>query len=392
MMPSAHLPLSVPCLKGNELRYVSECIETEWVSSVGKYVSEFETRFSDYLGTPGAVAMVNGTASLHIALKLAGVGPDDEVIVPTVTFVAPVNTVRYCGAHPIFADCDAYLNIDLEKVTDFLATKCDKTPMGARNRETGRLIKACIIVHIFGMPVNIVPFLTTFKAWGISIVEDSTEALGSFYRNIDGQKKMAGTVGEYGCFSFNGNKIITTGGGGMLVAQDPQNLAFAKYLSTQAKDDELYFVHNHIGYNYRLTNVQAAIGVAQMEMLPTFVDKKRRNFRTYRRMLASVDQVSLIEEPDYAFSNCWYYALVLENGSDRAALMEALKLSGIETRPIWYLQHLQKPFQGSFLLPIETALNLYDRILNIPCSVSLSEDDIVRVCEGIATFYEKRHQ
>ena len=272
------IPLSVPCLGGNEWKYVKECLDTEWVSTAGKYVERFETDFRAYVGASHAVACVNGTAALQVALRIVGVLPGDEVIVPTLTFIATVNVVKYLGGEPVFMDCDDFYNIDFEKTVDFLQRHTEMKNGNTYNRLTGRRIAAVIPVHIFGNAARLPEFVAICRERNIRIIEDAAESIGTFYDAPDAGKRHTGTIGDIGCFSFNGNKIITTGGGGMVVTNDPDFAEKAKYLTTQAKDDEVRYVHNEVGYNFRLTNVQAAIGVAQLELLPGYLETKRKNY------------------------------------------------------------------------------------------------------------------
>src|SRR5690242_3444679 len=265
------VPLCEPAIRGNAWQYVKDCLDTGWVSSVGAYVDRFEREMAEVAGTAYAVATTNGTAALHAALLVAGVRPDDEVLVSTLTFIAPVNAIRYAGAWPVFIDAEpTYWQMDPSRVLDFVEHQCEWSNGELRNRKTGRRVSAIIPVHILGHPVDIEPILTIARKYNLKVVEDSTEALGSTYRG-----KSPGSFGDVGCFSFNGNKIITTGGGGMIVTDREDWAKKAKYLTTQAKDDPIEYIHGEVGYNYRLVNVLAAIGCAQMEQLASYVEKKR---------------------------------------------------------------------------------------------------------------------
>lgn len=385
-MTSEFIPLSAPFLRGNELKYLTECIEIEWVSSAGPFVDRFEKDVARYVGAPSAVACVNGTAALHISLLLSGVGQGDAVIAPTLTFIAPINAVRYVGADPVFMDCDEYLNLDPEKLARFLKNECVVRAQEVFHRTTGRRIPAIIVVHVFGHPAELSSILEIAKEYRLKIIEDATESLGSFYRDIAGQKKHTGTLGDFGCFSFNGNKIITTGGGGMIVTADGKNADLARHLTTQAKEDTLYFRHDAVGYNYRLTNIQAAMGVAQMEKLNDFVQIKRKNFEKYREALSGLEGLSLIEEPSYGVSNYWHYALVVDEKKGpwtRDGMLAHLRKNKIEARPVWSLCHKQKPYRESCSYCIETAEKYEAQVINIPCSVGLTDDQIDRVAKTI---------
>jgi len=375
------IPLSVPCIQGNEWKYIKECLDTEWVSSSGKYVNLFEKRISEYTGGKHAIACVNGTAALHISLLLAGVKPEDEVIVPTITFISPINVVRYCQAFPVFMDADKYYNIDIEKVINFIRKETIFKDGFTFNKTSKRRISAIIPVHVFGNAVRIDNLVPVCKERNIKIIEDATESLGTRYFSGKYSGKHTGTIGEFGCLSFNGNKIMTTGGGGMILINNEQTAYNAKYLTTQAKNDEVRYVHDEIGYNYRLTNIQAALGVAQLEQLPGFIKIKKRNYNTYKQGIDQIPGLHLAETPDYANNNNWMYALQIDQekyGKDRDKLMAFLS-NNIQTRPLWYLNHLQKPFKDLQSYNIEKASALWENTLNIPCSVNLTANDIKKV-------------
>jgi len=383
------IPLSVPSLKGNELKYIQECVETEWVSSVGKYVELFETKIADYTGSKFAIATVNGTSALHISLILSDTKPGDEVIVPTITFIAPVNTVMYLRAEPIFMDSDNYYNISSDKTIEFIKTRTYFENGFTYNKNTGKRIKAIIPVHIFGNAVLFDELFEICRERNITIIEDATESLGTRYISGKFAGCHTGTIGELGCLSFNGNKIITTGGGGMILTSNADLAAKAKYLTTQAKDDKVRYIHNEIGYNYRLTNIQAALGVAQLENIEKFITIKKNNYNTYKNAINNIPGLSLAEVPDYADSNYWMYALVIDKniyGKDREQLMKYLGENEIQSRPLWQLNHLQKPYKECYSYKIEKSYELLDNTLNIPCSVNLLKEDIDFVIEKLKGF------
>jgi aminotransferase in exopolysaccharide biosynthesis len=366
--------------------YVKECLDTAWVSSAGKYVERFEADFARYVGAKRAVACVNGTAALQVALRLAGVGPGDAVLVPTVTFIAPVNAVRYLGAEPIFFDCDQYYNLDESKVLHFLEARCEPRGGTLVDKLTGRRIAAVVPVHVFGNAVRMERLVARCNAAGIPIVEDATESLGTRYTYGAFAGRHTGTIGLSGCFSFNGNKIITCGGGGMIVTDEDDLADRAKYLTTQAKDDEVRFVHGDVGYNYRLTNLQAALGVSQLELLPEFLGAKRRHYEAYREGLANAPGLHVAQVPDYAENNCWMIPLQIDprlQGRDRDALMADLSKRGIQTRPLWQLNHLQTPYQGCEAWDIARAPKLLASTINLPCSVGLTPEQLRTVVEAI---------
>lgn len=373
------IPLSVPSLKGNEWKYVKECLDAEWVSSAGTYVERFESDLASFVRAPYAVACVNGTAALHVALLVVGVLPGEEVLVPTLTFIATINAVRYVGAEPVFMDCDDFYNVDVEKTTEFLVKETEFRNGHTYNRSTGKRIAAIVPVHVFGNAAKLHGIVDICRERNIRIVEDATESLGTYYLNPELQDRHTGTVGDIGCFSFNGNKIITTGGGGMLVTSNAEYAKKARYLTTQAKDDEVRYVHNEIGFNFRLTNVQAAIGVAQMECLSELVESKRKIYARYKEKTSSIDGVAVADSPSYARNNHWMVPLQIEvnrYGKGREELMAFLSQYGIQTRPVWHLNHLQAPYRTCQSYRIEKALVLLASTLCIPCSVSLTEDDM----------------
>lgn len=376
------IPLSVPHISGNEWKYIKECLDSEWVSSAGTYVERFEQDICRYTDSKYAVACVNGTAALHIALLLADVHPDDEVIVPTLTFIAPINAVRYVKAVPVFMDCDDFYNIDVEKTTRFIKEETRFKDGWSYNRKTGRRITAVIPVHVYGNGVDLIEFALLCRERNIKLIEDATESLGTVYAGGALDRRHTGTIGGIGCFSFNGNKIITTGGGGMIVTDDAEYADRAKYLTTQAKDDPAEYIHDSIGYNYRLTNIQAAMGVAQLERLPEFIAIKEKNYYIYKREIDGIDGLSLAGTPDYCRPNHWMYCLRVDAGAygrDRDGLRRRMSEEGIETRPVWQLNHLQKPYMNCQAYRIDHAHGLRRITLNIPCSVNLDPGDIQKV-------------
>ncbi len=389
--PSADvIPLIVPEIRGNEWKYVKECLDTNWVSSVGSYVEQFERMNADRAGTKFAIATVNGTSAIHIALLLAGVQADDEVLVSTLTFIAPANAVRYIGAWPIFIDAEPrYLQIDPAAVADFLENECHWQGQDLRNRRTGRRVKAILPVHILGHPVDMDPIMALAAKFSLPVIEDATEGLGALYRG-----KSLGGFGHAGCFSFNGNKIITTGGGGMLVTNDPEWAARARYLTTQAKDDPIEYVHNAIGYNYRLTNILAAMGCAQMEQLNSFIEAKRRIAGRYREALGALRGVKCPEEAEWAYSTYWMYTVLidpLEAGIDSRGLLRALASSKIQCRPLWQPMH-QSPAHDSIGSPAcPRADSIHGQALSLPCSVGLTPVDQERVIEAITSLAGKQN-
>lgn len=384
--PEQRIGLSEPLLGGNEWRYVKECLDTGWVSSGGPFVQRFEHEIAAFVRSSHAVACINGTAGLHIALFLAGVGPGTLVLVPSITFVAPVNTVRYVGADPAFVGCDRFLNMDPVSVEAFCEEECDWSAEGLVERRSGRRVTAIIPVHVFGNPCQMEPILHTARRFRLAVIEDATESLGSSWTTGALQGRFTGTVGDFGVYSFNGNKIITTGGGGMLVTADGHHAQRARHLTTQAKIDTLRYVHDEVGYNYRLSNVAAAIGVAQLEQLEEFIARRKRVFGLYSDLLKQVEGLSVLGPPPGTSSNHWLHTLLVEPegfGMDREALMTRLAEMGIETRPLWYPNHLQPSFRNCRTYQTETAIWFWERALSLPSGSDLTDGQVARVAEVI---------
>jgi perosamine synthetase len=378
----APVPLCVPHLGGNEWAYVKECLDTNWVSSVGPYVDRFERAVAERVGAPFAVATASGTAALHVALLVAGVEPDDEVIVPAITFIAPANAVRYVGAWPTFVDVDpAYWQIDVGRVAAFLAAGCTRRAGVLRNRVTGRRVRALLPVDVFGHPADLEPLTALAREHGLATVEDASESLGARYRG-----RPVGSLGDLGCFSFNGNKLITTGGGGMLVTGDAAMAKRAKYLATQAKDDPIEFVHGEVGYNYRLTNVQAAIGLAQLERLDEYVAAKRRIAQRYAHAFDGVAGVELMAEAPWAFSTHWMFTLVISPAPGRPDVRDLIRTLGrrrIECRPVWEPLHRSRAHRAAFATPCPVAERVYRSGVCLPCSVGLTPESQDRVIAAV---------
>lgn len=380
------IPLSEPNIGGNAWKYVKQCIDTGWVSGAGAFVDKFEEKICKYTGAKHAVAVVNGTSGLQLALRLCGVGSGDEVLVPDLTFIAPINVVRYQGAEPVFMDCDDFMNIDVAKTEEFLRTECRITKAGVRNDKTGRLIKAIMPVHVFGNPCDMGALMRLARKYNLRVIEDATESLGSVYTAGKYKGAHTGTIGDFGVFSFNGNKIATAGSGGMLVAADRKMATLAKHLSTQAKVDGVRYVHDDVGYNFRLTNLQAALGLAQLEQLPGFIKTKKANYELYQRELAGVSGLTLLGVPTGTAPNYWFYSLMIDKvsfGIDREDLMSRLAKMRIQTRPVWKLNHLQKPYLNNQTFQISRAFNFIDRVLNLPCSSGLTKADVESVVVAI---------
>lgn len=367
-MSEERVPLSIPHLGGSALKYVQECIETGWVSSAGPFVGRFEDAVRAYTGSTGAVATTNGTAALHLAYILAGIQPGDVVLAPTLSFIATVNPLRYAGATPWFVDVDAASwNVDAKTIHQALLAA----------RAAGHHPKHVVVTHLYGVPVDMGPVMDLCQAEGLVLVEDAAESLGSFLHG-----RHTGTFGRTAALSFNGNKIITTGGGGMVMCRDPALAARAKHLSTQARPDARVYAHDDVGFNYRLTNIQAALGVSQMEDLPTLRDRRRAIQKQYRQGLADVRWLQPQHEPAGAESNGWLMGVRVVEGAPktRDGLLAALDAAGIEARPVFQPIHAQ-PMYAACGGACPTAERISRECLNLPNSPT---SDAARVLQAIA--------
>lgn len=378
------IPLAVPNFVGNEEKYVLDAVKQGWVSTGGAYILELEEKLSDFLNVEGAVACQSGTSAIHMALMECGVKPDDMVIVPTLTFIAAVNPVKYQFAKPIFMDCDEGLCLDAYKLKEFCEKECsyEDGVLYYLNKQ----IKAIVVVYIFGNLADMEMIMDIAEKYNLKVIEDATEALGSKYTKGRYAGKYAGTIGDFGAYSFNGNKIITTGGGGAVVAKDKNELKHIRYISTQAKDNALFYIHNEVGYNYRMTNLQAALGVAQLEFLNEFINRKRQNYDLYKELLKSVENVELLEENEGICSNRWFYALRIKtsrNVSDLTKIVESLNERGVQVRPIWGLIHKQLPYKSDVSYNIKKAEEYVNSVINLPCSTNLTKEDIILVVDMI---------
>jgi aminotransferase in exopolysaccharide biosynthesis len=372
------IPLAVPHLFGNEKRYLDECVETNFVSSVGPFVQRFEEEFAKAVGAKHAVACVNGTAALHLAMRVLGIGSGDEVFVPTFTFIASVNPVAYEKAAPIFVDCEARTwNLDPELVVREIR----------RRAKLGLpLPKAIEVVHILGHPADIEPIIDVCEEFNIPVIEDAAESLGATYRSGRFAGKAVGSIGTIGCFSFNGNKIITAGGGGMLATNNEMLARRARHLSTQARQLGAEYWHDEIGYNYRLTNTAAALGLAQLEQLPEFLARKREIAARYDRMFASVRGISLPPRAPWADPSMWMYCVLVDAnqfGRDRNELMGDLQRAGVESRPLWAPIHRMPMYSHCALLGERVAENIFEQGLALPCSVGLTKTDQDTVIDSL---------
>lgn len=378
------IPLSVPNFEGNELKYVTDAVGQGWVSTGGAYINKMEEQVAEFVNVQKAVACQSGTAALHLSLIECGVKAGELVIAPTLTFIAAVNPIKYMGAEPVFMDCDDSLCMDPAKLEKFCDEECENTEEGLVHKSTGKLIRALVVVHVFGNMADMERIMEIAAKYNLKVIEDATEAIGSKYISGKYAGEYAGTIGDFGAFSFNGNKIITTGGGGMVVSKNTKALEHIQYLSTQAKDDALFYVHDEIGYNYRMTNVQAAIGVAQMELLAEFIARKNSNYDKYCTLLSDFNNGEIVGFRDDIYSNKWFYALNVKTlHKDMQQIVLELSDKGVQTRTIWGLIHQQKPYKDCLAYHIEKAEYYSQHILNLPCSTNLTENEIEEVCEKL---------
>ena len=362
--------LHEPSFSGNEWLYLKECLDSTFVSSVGKFVDRFESDLANYTGAKHVIAVVNGTAALHIALKLAGVKAGDEVLIPALTFVATANAVTYCNATPHFVDSERpTLGVDAAKLRDYLLTRTEQRSGQCINRDTGQVIRVLVVMHTFGHPVDLDGLLAVAQDFNITIIEDAAESLGSTYHD-----QHTGTFGLMGTLSFNGNKTITTGGGGAILTNDEALAHHAKHLTTTAKVPHAWeYDHDEIGYNFRLPNLNAALGCAQLERLPIILDAKRELFQRYKTAFMGMEGVSLMAEPAVSKSNYWLQTLLLneDQATQRDEVLKTSNEAGLMTRPVWVLMNKLEPFKNCPQMDLTIAQSLSERLINIPSSSNL---------------------
>jgi perosamine synthetase len=377
-----HVLLSVPNISGNELKYVKECLETGWISSAGSYVDKFEQMVADYAGVKYGIATMNGTAALHIALLLEGVKPDDYVIVSNLTFVASANSIKYTGAIPILIDADPNTwQMDLDLLEDFLHHKTTLNSIGERIlKSDGKCVRTIMPVHIQGNIFDIDRFKMICDKYNISFIEDAAEALGSKYKG-----KSSGTFGKMGVFSFNGNKIISSGGGGVIITNDESIAKKAKHLTTTAKTDPMLYHHDQVGYNYRLVNILAAVGVAQMEQLPEFVQKKQYIGEFYKSNLKDVGDIEFQHIKNDVEHNNWLFTI---QTTKQKELLQYLNYNKILSRPFWMPMN-QLPMYSDclYINEIDNCRKIHETCLSIPCSTGITDEDLELVVEKIKLFF-----
>lgn len=378
------IPLSLPNLAGKEWEYVKQCLDTGWISSAGSFVDRFEVEFAKYLGVEGAVSVVNGTSALHIALQLLGVEKNDLVIMPNVTFVASANAISYIGASPLLIDIDQHSwQMDLDLLERFLSTDCKLDSSNTLvHMETSRKISALMIVHVQGNICDMDRLLAICNEYKLPVLEDAAEALGAKYKG-----QNAGTLGDIGCFSFNGNKIMSTGGGGMIVSHNSEHIKRAKHLTTTAKRDSLTYFHDEVGYNYRLVNVLAALGVAQLEQLDSFIASKIDTARFYRDNLKGVGDIGFQLVHDGVKSNEWLFTITT---SSMQELLNYLNVNGVMSRPFWIpMNQLPMYSNNLYVNQSDISARIHSTALSIPCSTNILQSDLEKVTSTIKSFFER---
>lgn len=374
------IPLSVPNLTGNEWTYIKECLDTNWVSSVGPFVDRFEKEFASYTGAEYAISTVNGTAALHISLLLLGVNENDLVIAPNITFIASINAIKYTGADPVLIDISADTwQMDLDLLEEYLEEETELHNQKCIQKKTGKQIKALMPVHVLGNMTDMDRLKKIAEKYFLPIVEDASEALGSRYSD-----KHAGTFGILGCFSFNGNKIMTTGGGGMIVTNDANLARKAKHLTTQAKSDPFEYYHDEIGYNYRLVNILAAMGVAQLEQLPFFIQRKKEIALLYDSLLKNVINLKTQTVLPKVKANNWLYTILSDSQPE---LIQELTKHQIQVRPLWVPMNKLDMFKNHIYISQHNHSEvIYNRSLSLPCSTNIKDEEIADICKIICNF------
>ena len=383
------IPLSVPTLGGREWEYIKECLDTNWVSSVGPFVDRFEQDVAARVDAGFAVAAVSGTAALHIALLVAGVREEDEVVIPNLTFVATANAVRYCGAHPVLVDVESdHWQIDPSLVRQFFESDCESVDGELRNRRTGRRVGSLMPVHLLGHPCDMSALYALAQEHRLPLIEDASESLGATFNG-----RPTGTIGDIGCFSFNGNKVITAGGGGMIVTDNESWAKRAKHLTTQAKCDPIEYDHDEVGYNYRMVNVLAALGCAQLEQLDRFLEAKRSIAARYDQAFSSVKGITSQKEAAWASSISWLYTVRIDAElRDRQHVITELAERGIQARPLWKPMHDLPMFRNAVRVGTGVSEDLYAHCVSLPCSTTLTPADQDRVIDAVLDILAKdRH-
>lgn len=382
------ISLAEPNIVDKEWLYLQECLNTGWVSSSGSFVKRFEESVSKITEVKHSTAVVNGTSALHLSLLILGIKEGDEVLVPSLTFIAPINAIRYLGASPVFLDCNEHHTLDITKTLDFLENETRMNGKICYNKKSKRKITAILPVHTWGNPVEVSKLKKICRSKHIKIIEDASESLGSLYSNTKGTLVHTGMISDMACLSFNGNKIVTSGGGGMILTNYKTYSKLAKYYSTQAKDDPFYYKHNAIGFNYRLTNIQAALGLAQIEYLSDFQKKKKTIYDLYREGFKDIPGLEILLPPENTKPNYWMTVLRVNKkifGFSRDHIIKRLLNKGVQCRPVWYPNHLQKPFRNFQSYRVTRTQQEVKKCICLPSSTHLLKDEV----EGIVSIINK---
>ena len=384
-MSERFIPLHAPVISNQESIYVKDCLKTSWVSTAGKYVELFEEEVKKFTNSKYAIACINGTSALHISLILSGVSSGDEVIVPTMSFIAPINAINYCNASPIFMDVNNEYCLDIKKTIEFIRNETYFKKNNTYNKTTKKKISALIIVHAFGRSSYFEDLAKICKLRKIKIIEDAAEGIGNIYLKGSFKGKHVGTIGQFGCLSFNGNKVITAGGGGIILTKNLKFAKKAKYLTTQAKNNQVFFVHDEVGFNYRLTNLQAALGLAQLKNIDKYLKIKKKIYLQYLKLFSNFKNLKFQIMPNFASSNYWLNIIEFKNNKKEklAKFINYMKSNQIEVRPIWKLNHLQKPYIKSQNYKITNAIKIVNRSICLPSSINLNNKDIKRIISKI---------
>ena len=375
------ISLHEPKFIGNENKYIKQCIKSGWISTSGSYIDLFEKKIKEYTKSKYVIALNNCTSALHISLKIIGVKKNDEVLVPTISFISPVNAINYNNAHPVFMDVDNSLNIDQEKTIEFINNNTIIKKGFSYNVKTSRRIKAIIIIHVYGNLAKFDKLFNLCQKKNIKIIEDAAESFGSYYKKGKFDKKHSGTIGDIGCLSFNGNKIITSGGGGAIITNKKIYAKKAFYLSNQAKDNALNYIHNEVGYNYRISNLHAAIGCAQIESIKKILKLKKNIHLQYSKLFNKINDFEILSSSNFSNSNYWLNILIINHSNKDLInkILTNLSNSKIFARPLWQLNHLQKPYRNCEKYKIDNATKLINRVLCLPSSFFLSNKDINKI-------------
>ena len=380
------IPNCIPHVAGNEVAYLKECVATGWLSPVGPFVDRFEEKFASYHNVELATAVSSGTAAIHLGLLAIGVRQGDLVLCPTVTFIGSVNPIRYVGADPVFLGVEAdTLNLDMQCLEDFLSTETTHQDGDLVYKRNGRRIAALIVVHLYGNSADMDIVMRLSERYGFPVLEDAAESLGAKYKG-----KLVGTFGDVGCFSFNGNKIITTGGGGMIISRHPAKTSFCRHLSTQSKNDSFEFIHDNIGFNYRLSNLCAAVGTAQMECLDDFIKKKRAHAERYRSLFSESDIIEIVISPSDCFGTYWMVLARFKKPLPIPVMdqLRELSKSGLGVRPIWHPIHIMPLYQDAIYYGKDNAEEIYQSTFCLPSSVGLKKEEIEETVKLLRTTFE----